>query len=92
MPTGAGKGDVDISFGVERGVRDRVEVVGDRNRDLDLVGIADVVIGRHHHRAGGCAFGNAGDQELVGTDQHRPLDFSELYTGAAQFGWTQPFT
>ena len=51
-PRDPGESDVDIAFSVERGIGHRMQVLGDRHGDFDLMRIARLSIGRDYDRSG----------------------------------------
>src|SRR5258708_30687284 len=85
----AGEGRVDVTFCVECGIGDRVQTLGDGNCDSDSMRITNVTVSRDDDGTGAGAFGDASDQERVGTDYNGAFDLAELHTGTVQFGGPQ---
>ena len=86
----SGESHEEIAFAVERGIGDRMKVVGNGDCNLDGMGVADVVRWcRRTDRPRGRALGHAGHHEIVGADQDRAFDLAEAHAGAAEFGRTQ---
>ena len=70
LPARSGEGHIDVAFAVERGIGNRMKVVGNGDRNLNRMRIADVPVGRLvlHDRPRRRSLGHAGHQEIVGTD------------------------
>ncbi len=90
----SGKSGVDIAFAIKHGVGDGIQVVGDGDRNLDGVRVADMAIGSsavraHGDRTGGCAIGHARYEEIVGTDKDCAFDLAEMHAGPAQLVGTK---
>src|ERR1700733_13469097 len=69
-----------------------MKIFGDGHRHFDGMRVADVAIGCDHDRAGGSAFGNARDQESLGTDDDRSFKLTEFNFGPLEFLRSQPRT
>ena len=78
------KRDENVAVGVDGGVGDGVQIVGDGNRD-DHLRVADRTVGGDHHRTGGRAFRDAGDHKSVGADDDGAVDLPKLNARAFQF-------
>jgi hypothetical protein len=77
LPTGTGKGHIDIAFVVNGGICDRMQVVGDRGGDPHFMGVTAMSIGGYDHAARRRARGNTGHNELVGAYYHRAVDLAK---------------
>src|SRR4029079_2802351 len=65
LPALSGERDVDVALGVERRVRDGMQVLRDGRGDADLRGIRRAAVAGDGERTRRRFVGNAGDEELV---------------------------
>src|SRR5690348_2721020 len=84
------KRDVNVAFRVEGRIRDGVQILSDRDRNLYRVRVALVSIGGDDHRSGHGAFWNTRDEKAVGTHHDRSCNVAKLYFGPQQVLRAQP--
>jgi hypothetical protein len=56
-----------------------MQVLGNRDRYLNSMRIAEMTVGGNDDRAGDGSLRNAGDDEAIGTDDDGSFEFAELY-------------
>src|SRR5271165_5003453 len=89
LSAGAGEGNVNVALGVNRGIGYGMQVLRDGHRHAQLPGIALVAVGCNYDLAGGGAFGNACDDELLRADDDGAIHIAEVHPRAAQLMRTQ---
>src|SRR6266436_974982 len=68
LPTGSRESYIEVALAIERGIGDRMKVVGNWDRNLDGMSIAHVPVSTHDHRSRRRSLWDASDHEVVGTD------------------------
>jgi hypothetical protein len=85
----AGEGAVDVSFGVDCGIGDGMEIVGNGQSHADLLRIAAGAVGGDSDGARGRAFGDTCDNEFVGADDNTAVNFTEGDARPTKFLWAK---
>ena len=82
----AAEGGVDVAEGVDRGVGDRVQVLGDQHADIAGPGFAGLPGAFDHQVARRSALGNARDDEGIRADHDGRADFADGDVGPLRPG------
>ncbi len=73
------EGGVDIAEGIDRGVGDGMQAIGQQHADVARPGFAGLRAAFDHQFAGGGAFRHARDDEGIRADDHRRADFPDRH-------------